>query len=63
MKLDVIADLKGWRLAEWMVQIKWLGIILMKAHYTAKNKKTFKQKKVKNFLINGKQNSLHGMLF
>ena len=36
---------------------------VMKAHYTAKNKKTFKQKKVKNFLINGKQNSLHGMLF
>ena len=36
---------------------------VMKEHYTAKNKKTFKQKKVKNFLINGKQNSLHGMLF
>ena len=36
---------------------------VMKAHYTAKNKKTFNQKKVKNFLINGKQNYLHGMLF
>lgn len=36
---------------------------VMKAHYTEKNKKTFKQKKVKNFLINGKQNSLNGMLF